>query len=139
MKILITGGAGFIGAAKDRLDRLNGSLHDQAHADRTRHVIDAVSLTDQLFHQLFVEYGVDDQTEVRSVFEVFNVRVAACREIVNNGDLVALSDKFVGEMASDKSGSAGDENFHKSNLTAETPRRREKDVLALLIIGESEK
>ena len=99
---------------KDRLDRLHRLFHDQPNADGTCHVINAIGLADQLFHQFGVQNRVDDQPEIRVVLEMRDVRITAGREVVDDRDLMAFGDKFVREMAADKSGSAGDKNLHNT-------------------------
>ena len=44
---------------------------------------------------------------------MLDVRVTSGRKVVDDRDLVAFADQFVGEMAADESGTAGDKNFHK--------------------------
>src|SRR4029453_3485219 len=62
-----------IRSAKDRLDRSDRALHDELHADSARHVINAIGFADQLFHQPFVEYRIDDQAKTLGVLEVRDV------------------------------------------------------------------
>jgi hypothetical protein len=91
---------------KDSFDRLNRLLHYQADAHRTRHMIDAIGLADQFFHQRLVKDRIDDQSKTFLIFEMLNVGITAGRKVVNNRDLVPVLNQPVRKVAADKSGSA---------------------------------
>ena len=60
-----------------------------------------------------VPFGVALSDGNGVIFKMRNVRIAAGRKIVDNRNFVVLFDKLVRQVAADKSGTAGDENFHK--------------------------
>ena len=101
-----------VGTVKDRFDRFHGLLHDEPHAHCACHVINAVGIPDQFFEQAVIENRIDDQFESVVSLEMLDVRVFAGRKVVDNGYLVSLADQFVGKMAADEAGSAGDKYFH---------------------------
>src|SRR5687768_10045412 len=108
---------------KYSLNRLNRLFHDQTDANRARHMVNTVCFTDQLLHQLLVENCVDDEPEAFLVFEVLDVRITSCRQVVYDCDLVPAFYKFVRQMAADKSSTAGNENLHIRMIVKSSCRR----------------
>jgi hypothetical protein len=102
---------------KDGLDRFDGLFHDQPDADGRGHVINAVSVSDELFHESAVQDRIDDEAKIRVLLEMGNIRIAARREIIDNRNMMALAYQLVRQMASDKSGTACDKDLHLLEFT----------------------
>ena len=59
-------------------------------------MIDTIGLSDEIFHQRSIEYGIDYQPKPGVIFEMGDVGVAACRKIVDDRHLVVISQQLIG-------------------------------------------
>ncbi len=96
--------------------RLERAVDDQLHADRGRKVVDRIRTFDLALHDVQVEDGALDKSELRILEKVADVRIAPSRKVVEGGDLVAVADQVIDEVRADEPRPAGDENSHQTGL-----------------------
>jgi hypothetical protein len=71
--------------ADDVIDQtFRGFFDDQTNANRSRQVIDAIRVADQFINQRFVPHIVDHAAKAAPCLEVFDIGVAAGREIIDH-------------------------------------------------------
>ena len=53
-----------------------------------------------------------DEMEIRAAHQLFDIVQKTCGEVIQTGHIVPLKHKVLTQVASDKSGTAGDKYFH---------------------------
>ena len=100
-----------LGAAHVRDHRVHRLLDDQPHADRGGQVVHDVALVDELADDRRREHRVDDEVEAGPVAQLLDVAVSACREVVEDVDLLSLLEQRFGEMRADEARAARDQRL----------------------------
>ena len=85
-------------------------------------VVNDVALSDQVRHQLSVQNRAFDELEIRSTGDVGQILTVTCRQIVEDGDLLAALGQALDEMGADETRAAGDEKIHATKLNSRATR-----------------
>ena len=93
-----------------RLDGVNRRLDDQLDADGGREVHDGIAGVDHLGEQRLVADRVDGVVEARVRLELRDVVDRARRQVVEHEHFVTALQQRVGQMGTDETCAAGDEN-----------------------------
>jgi hypothetical protein len=114
-----------LGALHVRQQRTAGLLDDQADADGRGQVVHDVTAVHELADDGLREHRVDDEMEALAVAELRDVRLLACREVVEGEDLEPFVEQELRQVRADEAGPAGDQSPHvPSRLTASVGRKR---------------
>ena len=101
-----------LGAVHVGLDRIDGLLDDQLHADGRREMKDHVAAIDEFGEERLVVDRVDEVLEAGAALEVGDVVDRSGRQVVENQDLVPLLEQRIRQMGSDEPRAAGDQRSH---------------------------
>ena len=81
---------------------------------------DLIGIVHQLGEQWGIQHAAHDVVESGLALQVPNVPHGACREVIENGDLVSPAQQAVGKMRADESGTAGDQIMHATSSAKAT-------------------
>src|ERR1022692_534428 len=100
------------GAPDVGLDGAHGTVHNQAHPNGSRQMINDIGEVHEFGHQLCVGDGVNVVGKFRMNLEMLNISDRAGGEVVDDADFIAQVEMSLGEMRPDEARPSGNQHLH---------------------------